>query len=151
MACWAYEGLLLVAVISIPGGLFILMSRAISPTGNNNALQAFLFVVVGIYFVWSWAKGQTLAMKTWHICIVDQEGRAISQARALRRYMYSWVWLIPPLAATAPFHLKLAEVAVFVAGWIAVWALLSRFAPQGQFWHDIWAGTRLVSSAATHR
>ena len=29
-------------------------------------------------------------------------------------------------------------------GWVAVWALLSRFQPQRQFWHDVWAGTRLI-------
>ena len=29
--------------------------------------------------------------------------------------------------------------------WVLVWALLSRFHPQRQFWHDAWAGTRLVS------
>ena len=39
-------------------------------------LQAFLFVVFGIYFTWFWARGQTLAMKTWDIAIVDRAGRA---------------------------------------------------------------------------
>jgi len=28
--------------------------------------------------------------------------------------------------------------------WCVFWALLSRFHPQGQFWHDALAGTRLV-------
>ncbi|MNT72663.1 hypothetical protein D3C72_2112890 [compost metagenome] len=32
-------------------------------------------------------------------------------------------------------------------GWIAVWALLSRFHPQRQFLHDVLAGTRLVHDA----
>jgi hypothetical protein len=30
--------------------------------------------------------------------------------------------------------------------WVLIWALLSRFHPQRQFWHDAWAGTRLVSA-----
>jgi uncharacterized RDD family membrane protein YckC len=113
---------------------------------NRNALQAFLFVIFGIYFVWFWAKGQTLAMKTWNIRVVDRADNPISQKRALVRYVLSWVWFIPPLVAASPFQLTGAEVVVIVAGWIAVWALLSRFQPQGQFWHDVWAGTRLVSS-----
>ncbi|MDR1969056.1 MAG: RDD family protein, partial [Burkholderiaceae bacterium] len=29
-------------------------------------------------------------------------------------------------------------------GWIALWALASLLQPQRQFWHDIWAGTRLI-------
>jgi len=33
-----------------------------------------------------------------------------------------------------------------MTGWILIWALLSRFHPERQFWHDALAGTRLVSS-----
>ena len=33
---------------------------------------------------------------------------------------------------------------MLVLGWVAVWALLSRFHPLQQFWHDAWAGTRLI-------
>lgn len=29
-------------------------------------------------------------------------------------------------------------------GWIVLWALLSRFQRDQQFWHDAWAGTRLI-------
>jgi uncharacterized RDD family membrane protein YckC len=151
MACWAYEGILLFGVVFISGYLFGTLSQTRNALDNRNALQAFLFVIFGIYFVWFWAKGQTLAMKTWNIRVVDREGKAISQARALGRYVLSWVWFIPPLVAVAPFGLNGAEVAVIVLGWIAVWSLLSRFQRQGQFWHDVWAGTRLVSSQPLSR
>jgi uncharacterized RDD family membrane protein YckC len=151
MACWAYEGILLFGVVFISGYLFGTLSQTRNALDNRNALQAFLFVVFGIYFVWFWAKGQTLAMKTWNIRLVDRQGKAISQARALGRYVLSWVWFIPPLLAVTPFGLNGAEVVVIVVGWIAVWAVLSRFQPQGQFWHDVWAGTRLVSSQPLRR
>jgi uncharacterized RDD family membrane protein YckC len=118
---------------------------------NRNALQAFLFVVFGIYFVWLWSKGQTLAMKTWHIQVVDRLGQAISQRRALLRYLASWLWFLPALAAVAPFKLSGPESFVIVSGWVAVWALLSRFHPQQQFWHDALAGTRLVSTPRLNR
>ena len=36
---------------------------------------------------------------------------------------------------------------MLVLGWIAIWAILSRFHPQGQFWHDAWAGTALVTAS----
>jgi uncharacterized RDD family membrane protein YckC len=109
-------------------------------------LQAFLFVVFGIYFAWFWSRGQTLAMKTWDLRIVDRQGRPVTQARALVRYLLSWVWFLPPLTALAPYRLSGAEVALLVVGWVMVWAILSRFHPQGQFWHDALAGTRLVSA-----
>ena len=151
MACWVYEGILLFGVVFISGYLFGTLSQTRNALDNRNALQAFLFVIFGIYFGWFWAKGQTLAMKTWNIRVVGLDGKAISQRRALARYVLSWVWLLPPLIAVSPFQLPGGEVGVVVLGWIAVWALLSRFQAQGQFWHDVWAGTRLVSSQPLSR
>lgn len=144
MACWLYEGMLLFGVVFIAGYLFSTLTQTRHALHNRHALQAFLFVVFGIYFVWFWARGHTLAMKTWHIRVVDRQGRLISQKRALLRYVLSWLWFLPPLAVIAPFHLTGGETAVLTLGWVAVWALLSRFHPQRQFWHDALAGTRLV-------
>jgi uncharacterized RDD family membrane protein YckC len=146
MACWLYEGMLLFGVVFLAGYLFSTLSQSRHALDNRHALQAFVFVVFGIYFVWFWAKGQTLAMKTWHIRIVDRNGQAITQLRALGRYVLSWVWFLPPLIVIAPFQLRGSESAVIVLGWVVVWALLSRFHPQSQFWHDALSGTRLVSS-----
>lgn len=147
MACWVYEGILLFGVVFISAYLFGTLSQTRHAMDNRNALQAFVFLVFGIYFVWFWAKGQTLAMKTWNIRLVDRLGRPITQRRALARYVLSWVWFLPPLIAVSPFQLHGAEVAVIFLGWVAIWALLTRFQAQGQFWHDVWAGTRLVSDA----
>lgn len=140
-----YEGMLMFGVVFVAGYLFGTLSQTRNAMDNRHALQAFLFVVFGIYFTWFWSKGQTLAMKTWHIRLVDRHGAPVSQARALLRYALSWVWLLPPLAVSAPFGLPGGEIAVITFGWVLVWALLSRFHPQRQFWHDAWAGTRLVS------
>ena len=146
MACWLYEGLLLFGVVFIAGYLFSTLSQTRHALDNRHLLQAFVFVVFGIYFTWFWSKGQTLAMKTWHIKVVDRTGQPVSQPRALLRYLLSWLWFLPPLAFVAPYGLSSGEVTVLTLGWIAVWALLSRFHPQRQFWHDALAGTRLVSS-----
>lgn len=151
MACWVYEGVLLFGVIFLAGYLFGTLSQTRYALDNRNALQAFLFVVLGIYFVWFWAHGQTLAMKTWNIRVVDRQGRNITQQRALLRYVLSWVWFLPPLLAVAPFKLPGGEMAVICFGWIAVWATLSRFHPHNQFWHDAFAGTRLIHSAPLSR
>ena len=144
MACWLYESMLLFGVIFIPGYLFGTLSQTRNAMDNRHMLQAFLFVILGIYFVWFWSKGQTLAMKTWHIRVVDRAGRPLSQTRALLRYALSWLWLLPPLAILAPFGLPPIETMVLLVGWIFVWALLSLFHPRRQFWHDAWAGTQLI-------
>ena len=151
MACWLYEGLLLFGVVFFAGYLFSALTQMRNALDNRHALQAFLFIVFGIYFAWFWSKGQTLAMKTWHIRVVDRAGRPLTQARALWRYLLSWVWLLPPLAAMAPFQLPAGEVAVLLTGWVLVWALLSRLQPQRQFWHDVWAGTRLIDVSPKRR
>ena len=151
MACWLYEGMLMFGVVFIAGYLFGTLTQTRNALDNRHALQAFLFVVFGIYFTWFWSRGHTLAMKTWHIRVVDAHGRPISQMRALARYLLSWLWLVPPLAVVGPLHLSAGEMALIVCGWVAVWALLSRFHPLGQFWHDALAGTRLVSSAPSPR
>ncbi len=151
MACWAYEGLLMFGVVFIAGYLFSTLSQTRNALDNRNALQAFVFVVFGIYFVWFWAKGQTLAMKTWDIRVVDVHGALITQKRALVRYVLSWLWFIPPLAISWVFGLPGSEGAVLAFGWVAVWAVLARFQPRKQFWHDAWAGTRLVTWVAPER
>lgn len=133
-------------VVFIAGYLFGTLSQTRNALDNRHALQAFLFVIFGIYFGWFWSKGQTLAMKTWHIKIVDLQGRPISQARALRRYVLSWIWFLPPLGFIAPLQLPVGESILLTLGWVAIWAVLSRFHPRQQFWHDAWAGTQLLTS-----
>ena len=151
MACWLYEGMLLFGVVFISGYLFGTLSQTRNAMDNRNALQAFLFLIFGIYFVWFWSKGQTLAMKTWHIRVVDVHGQPVTQYRALARYVLAWVWILPPLSVIWPMGLGGGETSLFFLGWVAIWALLSRLQPEGQFWHDAWAGTRLVKSKPMSR
>lgn len=144
MACWLYEGLLVFGVLFISDYLFDALSQSRHALQNRHFRQAFLFLILGIYFTWFGCKGQTLAMKTWHIRLVDAHGQAVSQPRALLRYVLSWIWFIPPLIALAPYALSSAEMIVLFIGWVAIWALLSRFHHQQQFWHDVMSGTRLI-------
>ena len=152
MACWLYEGMLLFAVVFLAGWLFSTLGQMRNAMDERRwLLQAFLFIVFGVYFAWFWSRGQTLAMKTWNLRVVDRHGRPVTQLRALWRYICSWLWFLPPMAAIAPFHLGGGETTVLVLGWVLVWALLSRFHPQRQFLHDAIAGTRLVSSPPMSR
>jgi len=151
MACWLYEGMLLFGVVFITGYLFSTLSQTRNALDNRHAQQAFLFLVLGIYFTWFWSRGQTLAMKTWNIRVVDAHGQPLTQARALARYVLSWLWFLPPLLLTGLWGISGLEAVVIVLGWVLVWALLSRFHALGQFVHDALAGTRLVSSEPLSR
>ena len=92
MACWLYEGMLIFGVMFIADYLFSTLTQTRHALDNRHSQQFFLFVVFGIYFVWFWSHGQTLAMKTWHIRVTDLKGCALSQQRALWRYILSWLW-----------------------------------------------------------
>ena len=148
MACWLYEGLLLFALGLTATLVFSVATNMRSGiAAQRPLLTAFVLVVFGVYFCIFWSKGQTLPMKTWRITVVDLHGQRVTWQRALIRYLCSAIWVAVPLAAYASGRITLPEAGILAAGWIAVWALLSRFHPQRQFWHDAWAGTRLVDAA----
>jgi uncharacterized RDD family membrane protein YckC len=148
MACWIYEGMLMFAVAFIATWLFSTLGQMRNAMdARHPLLQGFLFVVFGVYFVWFWHKGQTLAMKTWHIRVVDLQGRQISQRRALARYVLSWLWFVPPLAAMAFFKPSGGQITLVLTVWVVVYALLSRLHSSKQFVHDVLAGTCLVNHA----
>jgi uncharacterized RDD family membrane protein YckC len=144
MSSWLYEGLLLFGVLFIPAYLFSTLSQSRHALTNRTALQAFMFVVLGIYFVWFWHRGQTLPMKTWRMRLVDASGHPPSQARAALRYLCAWLWVLPPLAASALLGWQGGKVVVALSVWIALWAMATRLHPSRQFWHDALAGTRMV-------
>jgi uncharacterized RDD family membrane protein YckC len=147
LACFVYEGVLLFGVLMIAGYLFSTLTQQRHALLGRHGLQAFLFVVLGIYFVWFWSRGgQTVAMKAWHIRVVDRFGAPVSQARALGRYLLAWLWFVPALAtlSLAGLHGGLAIATVLAAG-VAAYASLARLNTERQFWHDVVCGTRLVT------
>jgi len=130
MACFIYEGILLFGVVFIAGYLFDTMTQSRHALMHREARQAWLFIVLGLYFIWFWTHGgQTLAQKTWHIRVVDRStGLPPGLLRASLRYVLCW-----PLA---------------LSGLGLVWSWFDR---DRQFLQDRIAGTRLVAHVATHR
>lgn len=86
-------------------------------------LQLLSISIISAYFIWCWSHGgQTLAMRTWQIRLINSNGRPVSTATALRRFL---------LAATG----------ICLAGIGLWWALLDK---EGAFLHDRLGHTRLV-------
>ena len=146
LACLVYEGMLLFGVVVMAGYLYAALTQQRHALQGQEGLRAFLFLVLGIYFVWFWSGGrQTLAMKTWHIRLVDRDGRPLSQSRAAARYALSWVWFLPPLGAAAALgHLQAGLVSLWLAGSVLGQIIVARFLPGRQYLHDVLCGTRLV-------
>ena len=148
MACWLYEGMLLFGIAFASALIFSIAGQVRSGVdARRPLLMAFIFVVFGIYFAWCWSRsGQTLAMRTWRVRVVDRDGRSLTQLRALFRYACCWLWFLPPAAFVAPLKLSGTQIGAAMAGWVALWAALSQLHPQRQFWHDALAGTRLIAA-----
>ena len=148
MACFIYEGVLLFGLLMIAGYLFSSLTQQRHALQGRHGLQAFLFIVLGIYFVWFWSRGgQTVAMKAWNLRLTSRDGSAVSQPRALCRYLLSWLWFMPALLAIwlADLRSPGASFAVMGAG-VVTYAMLARLHPSRQFWHDVVCGTVVVSS-----
>lgn len=144
MACWIYEGLLVFSIVFFSTLLFTVFTSGAEQQADRRLLQALLFLVLGAYFGWFWHRGQTLAMKTWRIQLLDRHGQTVKMTRALLRYLFSWIWFAPPLlVATFLPWTKMQWLALALL-WIGLWCALSLLRPDRQFWHDAWAGTRLT-------
>jgi uncharacterized RDD family membrane protein YckC len=153
MACFVYEATLLFGLALIPGALgavFLAQTGQQHPLQSATALRLFALVLYGVYFVWLWsARGQTLAMQTWRIRVVTASGAALTQTRALARYLACCaVWFMPATLVAALLQLPPWPTLGLVAAGIAVYALSTLFAPERQFWHDLLCGTRLVDVRA---
>jgi uncharacterized RDD family membrane protein YckC len=154
LAAFVYEGVLLFGVLFFADYVFGTLTQQRHALQLREVGMGFLFLVLGVYFVWFWSHGgQTLAMKTWHVKLRARDGGAVTQGRALARYLLSWIWFLPPLAlvyALGVPRLGVGGTLGILVGYVLVYALSSRWNPQRQFWHDVVCGTCLVDARAAN-
>ncbi len=119
-----YEALVILALaiflFLLPVALF---SGVVHLMPGPGLLWLYLFVLLGVYFVWCWVKaGQTLAMKTWRLWLIDaRSGRQPRLLQAVVRYGMGWI--------------------CWPTGLALLWSFLD---PDGQFLHDRIAGTQIL-------
>lgn len=148
LASLFYEAFLAFAIALATAFVFSVLTQMRHALYGRHALAVVVALVLGLYFTWCWSRGRTLPMQTWRIRIVDRQGAPVTLARAWLRYVLCAVWVLPPMAVFAQQQLAdWKPVAAVLLAWVAVWALLSFLHPQRQFWHDAWAGTRLVDAS----
>ncbi len=143
--CMVYEAMLLFDVLFIATWLFSTVLQQRHALYLRDALQDWLFVVLGIYFCWFWTHGgQTLAMKTWRIRLVNLQGQPLSWKRALLRYALAWLWLVPGLAAARYLGAQGWMLALLPALNVVLWAAAVMLDTERQFLHDRLVRTRIV-------
>lgn len=142
-----YEAVLLIGVSFIVVYALLAALRWTHPLAAHQrwVLQAVLFVAFGIYFVYCWTRsGQTLAMKSWHLHVIDRAGRPPSLRTALLRYLLAWTLFAPGLAFVALVHTHaLWDALAFAAGFGAM-LLVARTHADRQLLHDRLLGTRVI-------
>jgi uncharacterized RDD family membrane protein YckC len=118
-----YELLLVTAVVFVAALPFLYLVGNAQTGWRHYVFQLYLVGVLFAYFSAFWLRsGQTLAMKTWRIRLVNPDGGPITRKQAALRFI-----------------LALLGLALVGAGFW--WALFDR---DRQFFHDRIAGTRLV-------
>lgn len=126
LASMLYEALLITAVLAVAFILPHLLIGAFAHIQVHHVLtKIHFFLVLLIYFSWFWINGgQTLAMKTWRIRVVDIHGGRLRPAQAVLRYLAAW------------FSLFFFGIGIF-------WALFDK---NRQFLHDRIADTQIVTA-----
>ena len=119
----------------------------------STILMTHVYLVLAFYFMWYWTKtGQTLAMQTWRVQLVNADGTLMKRSQALMRYALGSLWLIP--AALLLFiNIKLnpslsmgtSVSIIFFSITLFLWPLSALFDRKDrQSIPDRWAKTRLV-------
>ncbi len=127
-------------------------------TAPSAILMAHVYLVLAFYFMWYWTKtGQTLAMQTWRIQLVNIDGAIMKRSQALMRFAIGSLWLIP--AALLLFiNIKLnpsmsmggSVSIIFFSITLFLWPLSAIFDRKNrQSIPDRWSGTRLVQLPST--
>lgn len=87
-ACLIYDALVVIALCFVCALVFLWLVGDATHGIKRYLLQLFLWLSVGVYFVWCWLKsGQTLAMQTWQLKLVSQDGQLLSVRLAIARYV----------------------------------------------------------------
>ena len=118
-----YDALLLLAVLFLAGFVVVGLLPRVEAGVPRVLYQVYLLGVAGAYLTWFWSRGgQTLAMKTWRIRLIDADGGRLRPAKAWLRF-------------------GLATLGLLTLGLGFLWALWDR---DGQYLHDHLLGSRLV-------
>jgi hypothetical protein len=151
ISCNLYEQLVLLGVIAftflLPNlGLGILFGISLP----SWLTFLYLYAVLAIYFIWYWTKsGQTLAMQTWRVRMIDQHGFSLNKRQAFWRYVFGSLWILPCVLLQLIFHLeKWQIIEMLFAVALFLWPLtiyIDRRKPlERQGLPDRLASTRLV-------
>ncbi len=149
MASMAYEALLLFGVLFISDYLFDTLTQSRHGLMLRRERMIWETLIMAIYFGWFWSQGrQTLPMKVWHLAIVEADGRALSPARAVLRFLVALATYLPGFATytLTRDYLPIGQCLAIICIATLMVPLWARLDPQRQFLHDRLLGTRMIEA-----
>lgn len=146
LCAMVYELLLLCAIEMLAVLLYIAATGNQQSTSLQYGLRAFLFLITGLYFCWSWVdSGHTLAMKTWRLRVVEPGRARLSWTSAIKRYLLAWGWFAPALLVCAVFDItSKSGFAIALVTGMAAWAGSALLDPRRRLLHERLSGTEVI-------
>ena len=142
-----YEAVLLFGIVFVTGYALLAFTGWTYPLQPRQRwiLQAALFVAIGAYFVYCWVRvGQTLAMKSWRLRVVDRDGRLLSLPRAVLRYVLAWSLFAPGILVIALTGIGGMWSLLLLAASLLLMLAAARLDPRRQLLHDRLIGSRVI-------
>ena len=95
IAAMIYESLLVTAVVFVASFIIIPVVGEMHAPWQRHLFQAYILGVLFAYFSAFWLRsGQTLAMKTWRIRLVNADGGTLSFKQAVLRFFLALLGLL---------------------------------------------------------
>lgn len=147
LAALVYEALLVTAVLFVASFIILPLVGELKLAWQRLLFQGYLLLVLFGYFYAFWRKsGQTLAMKTWRIRLVNTAGGRLNLAQAGIRFLVAVVGVLIGFGIGWTLfdrgHQFMAMTAGVLLGGAGLWWAL--FDRDHQFLHDRLARTRLI-------
>ncbi len=140
-----YEILLALAALFLPFLVFEIATKASHTPLVEHMRQFLAFLILGAYFIHQWTrKGQTLAMQTWRIKLVQPGQDHLPIRTAAMRYLLCWLWILPGIVVAYLGDLSNKHKLYALLASVLLWSLTAFLDKDRQFLHDRIAGTRLV-------
>ncbi|UOO88815.1 RDD family protein [Vitreoscilla massiliensis] len=150
-----YEGLIFLAVTIVAIIVALPLSYALKsmPALQQLCLSLWFVAAWWLYAKLNWKKGQTLAMKVWHMQLANEHGHTPPLPQLRMRFLWAVLFLVlvpalsylvlshvSPLPPKPRFYLSLVW-------WLLPWGFAC-FHPSKQFLYDVLAGTRITLKPA---
>ena len=153
-----YEGLIFLAVTIVAIIVALPLSYGLKsmPAIQQLALSLWFVAAWWLYAKLNWKKGQTLAMKAWHLRLANEQGQIPSLPQLRLRFMWAVLFLVlvPALSYLVLSHIvslpPKPRFYLSLVWWLLPWGWAC-FHPSKQFLYDVLAGTRITLKPAASK